>query len=198
MKYIEYKNIFYKHHGILRRSQAINLGIPAYILYEMHKKGYLVKEARGLYRLKDIEPPGKPDLIQISLLIPKSVICLTSALYFHEVTTQIPYKIYIALPRGIKKTRIEYPPVEVVWMSSKSLSTGINEHNIDGIEVKIFNLEKTIADCFKFRNKIGEEIAIEALKDYFNRPKTDITRLIKYSKINRVENIITPYIKSLA
>lgn len=196
-KYDTYKKIFNKNHGILRRIQAIKLGIPEYILYEMYQKGELIREGRGLYRLKDIEPLGNPDLVQASVLIPKCVVCLTSALYFHKITTQIPYSIFIALPKHIKRPRIEYPPLEVFWLLPKPYSTGIDEHTIDGVKVKIYNLEKTIADCFKFRKRIGEDIAIEALKEYVNRPQPNIHKLLEYANIDRVENIVTPYLKSL-
>jgi len=107
--YAQYKEIFKQNKGILRASKAIRLGIPEYIIYEMTKNGDLVREARGLYRLTEIGPLGNPDLIQVALLIPKSVIFLISALYFHRLTTQIPHRVYIALPREVKPPKIDYP-----------------------------------------------------------------------------------------
>lgn len=193
----DFQKIFREYNGILKRSQAIKLGIPEYKLYEMYKSGELIKEARGLFRLKEAEPLGNPDLVQVSLLIPKSIICLISALYFHDMTTQIPYSVYIALPNHIKKPRIDYPPLEVFWLLPNPYSTGIEEHLIDGIKIKIYNPEKTLVDCFKFRGRIGEDVALEALKEYRNRPQKDINRLIEYAKIDRVEKIMEPYLKSL-
>jgi predicted transcriptional regulator of viral defense system len=192
-----FQKIFNEHYGILKRSQALKLGIPEHKLYEMYKTGELIKEGRGLYRLKDAQPLGNPDLVQVGLLVPKGVICLISALYFHEMTTQIPYSVYIALPNDVKKPRIDYPPLEVFLLRPNSYSAGIDEHIIDGVKVKIYNPEKTVADCFKLRRRIGEDVALEALKEYVNRPKTDISRLMEYARIDRVEKIVEPYLKSL-
>ena len=163
----------------------------------MYKKGKLIKEGRGLYRLKDAQLLGNPDLVQVSLLVPKSVICLISALYFHELTTQVPYSVYIALPNDGKKPRIDYPPLEVFWLTPISYSAGVNEYVMDGVKVKMYNPEKTVVDCFKFRRRIGEDVALEALKEYIKRPKTDISQLLKYAKIDRVAKTIEPYLKSL-
>jgi predicted transcriptional regulator of viral defense system len=112
-KYENYKQIFLENNGILRASKAIKLGIPKHIIYLMLQDGELVKETRGLYRLTDIPPLGNPDLMQVSYLIPKAVICLVSALYFYNLTTQIPYQVSIALDRHMKKPRIQFPPLKV-------------------------------------------------------------------------------------
>jgi len=196
-KYTAYKNVFEKHNGLLRVSEAIRLGVPEHIVYEMVQSGDLVKEARGVYRLTDSEPLGNPDLVQVSLLVPKGVICLISALYFYEITTQIPHSVYVALPQNAGKPRMAYPPLEVFWVTTSLHSVGVDEHVLDGVKVKIYNCEKTIADCFKFRKRIGEEIALEALKDYVNQSKLDVHKLLEYAKINRVEKLIVPYLKSL-
>jgi len=196
-KYTAYKKVFEKHNGLLRASEAIRLGVPEHIVYEMVQSGDLVKEARGVYRLTDSEPLGNPDLVQVSLLVPKGVICLISALYFYEITTQIPHSVYVALPQNAGKPRMAYPPLEVFWVTTSLHSVGVDEHVLDGVKVKIYNCEKTIADCFKFRKRIGEEIALEALKDYVNQSKLDVHKLLEYAKINRVEKLIVPYLKSL-
>jgi predicted transcriptional regulator of viral defense system len=196
-KYTPYKKVFEKHNGLLRVSQAIKLGVPEYIVYEMIEKGALVKEARGIYRLANSDPLSNPDLVQVSLLVPKAVICLISALYFYELTTQIPHSIYIALPQNTGKPRLKYPPLEVFWVTNSLHSIGVETHSLDGVKVKIYNREKTIADCFKFRKRIGEEIALEALKDYVKQPKLDVHKLLQYAKINRVEKRMMPYLKSL-
>lgn len=196
-KYNTFKKIFEKHNGLLRVSEAIRLGIPENIVYEMSEKGELIKEARGLYRLADRDPLGNPDLVQVSLLVPKGVICLISALYFYEITTQIPHSVYIALPQNAGRPRLEYPPLEVFWVTNSLHLVGVDVYVLDGVNVKIYNREKTIADCFKFRKRIEEEIALEALKDYVSQPKVDVHKLLEYAKINRVEKLITPYLKSL-
>lgn len=192
-----YKKIFTDHHGILRASRAIELGVLKHVLYELVKKGELVREAQGIYRLSDTPMPGNPDLVNLSLRVPRAVFCLISALYFYELTTQIPHSVYFALPRDVKTPRIGYPPIRVFHFSQKPYQAGIVEHELDGVKVKIYDREKTIADCFKFRQKVGMDVAIEAVKDYLSQPNTDISLLMKYARINRVEKVISPYLEAL-
>ena len=123
--------------------------------------------------------------------------CSISALDFHQLTTQIPYKLYIAIPRDGKAPRIEYPPLDIVYLSKQPYSAGIEQHLLDGIPVRIYSREKTVADCFKFRKKIGLDIALEALRDYLRQPKRDIEGLLNFARINRVEKIIRPYLQAL-
>jgi predicted transcriptional regulator of viral defense system len=196
-KYRVYKKVFEKHNGFLRVSEAVRLGVPEHVVYEMVQKGELVRETRGIYRLSDSDPLGNPDLVQVSLLVPKAVVCLISALYFYELTTQIPHSIYVALPQNAGRPRLSYPPLEVFWVTNKLHLTGVDEHVLDGVKVKIYSREKTVADCFKFRKRIGEEIALEALKDYIRQPNLDVHKLLEYAKLNRVEKRIMPYLKSL-
>lgn len=195
--FIKSIEIFEGNNGILRTGQAKKLGIHQAVLAQMYKEGILVKEARGLYRLSEMTPFGFPDFVQIAMVVPNAVICLISALNFHHLTDQIPLKIFIALPQKIKAPRINYPPLNIVYLSDKQYEAGIEEHVLDGVGVKIYSREKTVTDCFKFRNKIGLDIAIEALKDYVQQPDPDLEYLIKYAKINRVEKIIEPYLKAL-
>ena len=192
-----YKKIFTDHHGILRASTAIELGVPKHILYEMVRSGELVREAQGIYRLSESQPLGNPDLVQISLRVPRAVVCLISALYFHELTTQIPHQVYFALPRDVKTPKIEYPPIRVFHFSQESYQAGIVEHEVDGVKVKIYDREKTVADCFKFREKIGMDVTLEALKDYIKQPKMNVSLLLKYARVNRVEKIMRPYIEAM-
>lgn len=192
-----YKKIFRANNEILRASKAIKLGIPEHIIYDMIRNGELIRESRGLYRLAETEPLGNPDLVQVSLLLPKGVLFLISALYFHKLTTQIPHQVYVALPREIKKSRIDYPPIKYYYLSTKQYLAGIEEHTVDGVTVKIYGIEKTITDCFKYREQIGGEVALEALKDYMRQPTPNINLLMKYAKINRVEKLIRPYVETL-
>ena len=196
-RFEKFIKVFEENHGILKLSQAVNLGVPKYIVYEMFSAGILLKEEKGIYRLSTTEPLGNPDLVQVSLLVPKAVICLVSALYFHGLTTQVPHGVHIALPSNIPKPRIEYPPLDVYWLSKNSYASGIGEYSLDGVLVRIYNREKTIADCFKFRKRIGEAIAIEALKDYMGQPKRQIDDVLKYARINRVERVIQPYLRAI-
>lgn len=189
--------IFQDHNGILRTQQAIQYGIAPRTLYEMRDAGMILRESRGLYRLLDAELGSNPDLVQVALRIPKGVICLISALSFHELTTQIPHQVYVALPIDAEKPRLEYPPLRIFWLSQKAYSAGIENHELDGIPVRIYGIEKTITDCFKFRNKIGLDVALEALKDYRKREDFNIGTLLHYARIDRVERVIKPYLEAI-
>jgi predicted transcriptional regulator of viral defense system len=189
-------NIFRGHDNLLRTSQAIELGIAPRTLYAMHDAGLLVKITRGVFRLAEAAPLSDADLIQVALRIQKGVICLISALAYHNLTTQIPHQIYVAIPLHAEKPRLKYPPVRLFWFSRSVYSAGIDKHLIDGTPVSMYNREKTIADCFKYRNKIGLDISIEALKEGLDRG-CKIALIMKYARIDRVENVIRPYMEAL-
>lgn len=191
------QDIFRLHRGLLRTSQAKKLGVNEATIARMLDAGLVVKEARGLYRLADLPPLSNPDFIQVAMRVPNGVICLISALNFHNLTTQIPYKVYVALPHGTKRPKIDYPPLELIWPSDKVYSEGIEGHIIDEVLVKVYGREKTIADCFKYRNKIGLSIAVEALKDYLTTRQSNLELLLTYARIDKVEKIITPYIRAI-
>jgi predicted transcriptional regulator of viral defense system len=193
--FVKAEKIFRNHNGILRTGQAKKLGIDQPILIQMWEEGLLIKEARGLYRLADLPPLSNPDFVQVALRVPDSIICLISALNFHQLTTQIPYRVYIALPQKVKPPRLDYPPLDIVYLTPKPYVAGIVEHTLDGVPVRIYSREKTVADCFKFRNKIGLDIALEALKDYLRQPGRDIPEVLEFARINRVEKIIRPYLQ---
>jgi predicted transcriptional regulator of viral defense system len=189
--------IFQVHHGILQTQQAIRLGIAPRTLYQLRDSGIVSCESRGLYRLADMEISAHHDLVQVALRIPKAVICLISALSFHELTTQIPHQVYVALPMDAEKPRLEYPPIRLFWLSPKTYSAGIEEHRIEEFQLRIYSVEKTIADCLKFRNKVGLDVALEGLREYRKRPGFDIETLLKYARINHVERVIKPYLEML-
>lgn len=191
------EEIFKQNNGILRTGKAKKFGINEVTLVQMCYDGLLVKESRGIYRLADLPPLSNPDFVQIAIRVPQAVICLISALNYHQLTTQIPYKVYIALPKDVKAPRIEHPPLDIVYLSQKPYAAGIEEIVSDGVPVRIYNREKTVADCFKFRNKIGLDIALEALKDYMHQSNRDIQKILQYARINRVEKIMTPYIQAI-
>jgi predicted transcriptional regulator of viral defense system len=190
--------LFSEHGGILRTSEAEKAGIHNRTLYYMLDNGYIEKLERGLYQLSDIKILSNSDLIIVAKKIPKARICLISALDFHGMTTEIPHKVHIALPLTSRNPRLEQPPIKVYRFSGKSLTEGIACHKSDGVEIKIYNPAKTIADCFKFRNKIGLDIAIEALESGISDGKASYTDIIKYAKICRVQNVMRPYLETIA
>lgn len=178
-------------------NEAIRRGISRYMLYKLKDEGVIEQISRGVYRLKDLPPIGNPDLVTVSLRYPNSVICLISALAFHGITTQIPHSVSVAIPRGSRAPYLDYPPVQPHQFSGNAYTAGIETLQIDDVPVKIYNMEKTLADCFKFRHKIGMDIVLEAFKLYRERKETDLTRLIKYGKICRVYRAMVPYLEAL-
>lgn len=178
-------------------SEAIVLGIHRRELYALRDRGDLEAISRGLYRLIDMPDPSLPDFIPVAKKIPGGVICLISALAFHEITTQIPHFVYVALPSQAHKPAISYPPMRYFWYSQKLLATGIQEHSVDGCTFKIFDVEKTLIDCVKFRNKIGMDIVLEALKMYWQSRNTNLNKLFEYAKLFRVEKILKPIMETI-
>lgn len=189
------EEIFRENSGQLRMNEAIKRGISRYMLYKLRNKGIIEQISRDVYRLKDLPPIGNPDLVTISLRFPNSVICLVSALAFHGITTQIPHSVSVAIHRGSRPPSLDYPPVQPHQFSKKAYTSGIEMFQIDGVPVKIYNIEKTLADCFKFRNKIGMDIVLEALKLYRERKTIHLTKLIKYGKIGRINTVMRPYLE---
>jgi predicted transcriptional regulator of viral defense system len=192
------RKVFQKYKGVMRSSQAFEEGIQPRTLYQMRDEGLLVQEGRGLYRLADQQVWSDPDLAVISLRVPKGVICLISALYFHGITTQIPHQVQIALPKDSEKPRIHYPPTRFFWISPEAFEAGVETHIVDHVEVKVYGVAKTIADCFKFRNKIGMEVALEALREGLHQQKCTPNEILHFARIDRVERIILPYLEVLA
>jgi len=190
------EEIFRKHGGRLRMSEAIEFGITRYMLYSLRDRGIIEMVSRGIYRLVDLPPISNPDLVTVSLRFPNAVVCLVSALAYHDITTQIPHVVYIASPRGSRMPSLDHPPIQAHRFSKEAYISGIEEHLIDGVPVKIYSPEKTLADCFKFRNKIGMDIVLEALKLYKTKNKISLGELLRYAGICRVENVMRPYLEA--
>lgn len=189
--------IFRNAGGILTMSEAIKLGIHRRELYSLRDNGKLEILNRGLYRLVEMKESSLPDFIPVVKKIPKGVICLISALAFHEITTQIPHFVYVAIPDDAYKPAISHPPIRYFWYSEKLLTTGVEKRALDGYYFKIFNIEKTLIDCVKFRNKIGMDVVLEALKMYWHRKDTNLDRLFEYAKKFRVEKILKPIMETI-
>ena len=183
--------------GLVRTKQARELGIQSRVLKQLVQENKLEQISRGLYRIPDKHPISNPDLFTVAARIPNGVICLVSALSFHDITTQIPNKVFIALDRMTETPRLDYPPLSIHRFSGKAYSEGVEIHTVDGIDVKVYSAEKTLADCFKFRNKIGMDVAIEALKFYRSRKKIKMKDVYHFARICRVENIMRPYLEAV-
>jgi predicted transcriptional regulator of viral defense system len=189
--------VFRDNGGLLRSSEARRLGIHPQTLKRMTDEGIFEKLERGIYHLKGFELQGDSDMVLVAKLVPKAVFCLVSALNFHNMTTQIPRKLYIALPQQVKEPVIQHPPLDIVWLSEAPYKAGIRQYAIGSETVRVYDKAKTVTDCFKFRNKVGEDVAIEALKDYLQLPDRDIQELLEYAGINRVRPIVEAYLRVL-
>lgn len=183
--------------GTIRTKDAIQKGVHPRTLYHLRDSGEIEFLSRGLYRLRDLEQLSDPDLVIVAKRAPQATICLTSALAYHEITTQIPHAVSIALPKGSKTPRLDYPPLKAYRFSDAALIAGVEIHHIDNVAVRIFSPEKTLADCFKFRNKLGMDIVLEALKLYKTRKNFDLENLMKYAGVCRVENVMRPYLEAM-
>lgn len=187
---------FVRKKGIVRADDLKSVGISRNYLYSLHKEGLLEKSARGLYALPEAPITEHSGLAEIAKRFPNAVVCLISALTFHDVTTQISHKIWIAVPRGAWRPDIDYPPLNLSYLSGLAYSFGIQEHDINGVMVKVYSPAKTVADCFKFRNKIGLDIAIEALREVWRSRKASMDEIVEAARINRVSNVIRPYLEA--
>lgn len=192
------EEIFRTAGGQLRMKEALERGISRYMLYKMKEEGILEQISRGVYRLADLPAIGNPDLVTVSLRIPNAVICLVSALAFHELTTQIPHAVDIAIPRTARNPSLEYPKIQVHRFTEKSWSAGIENHILDATSIRMYSPEKTIADCFRFRNQIGMDIILESFKIYSSRTNTNYNTILQFARLNRVEKTIYPYLEALS
>jgi predicted transcriptional regulator of viral defense system len=188
---------FQRHGGTLRTSQAEALGVSRSTLYRLVATGDIERLDRGLYRLADLPPPSDPDLFIVTQRVPGSVVCLVSALAFHDLTTQIPHEVQIAVSRTSRYPAISHPPTRVFRFQEDVFRAGVETQQVDGHTIRVYSREKTIADCFKYRNKIGLDIALEALRLYWQRGRPDINSLMAYARTCRVNRIIRPYVEVL-
>ncbi len=189
--------VFRQHGGTLRTAEALRLGIHSRTLYAMRDSGVLEQLSRGLYRLAELPPLSNPDLVTVAQRVPQAVICLVSALAFHELTTQIPHAVDVALHNRAGRPRLDYPPLRIFWFSGPAWSEGVETHQVDDIPVRIYGPEKSVADSFKYRRKIGLDVALEALKLYRQHPGFDVSKLLHYARICRVEKAMKPYLEAL-
>ena len=190
-------DLFRRHGGGLRMAEALRLGINRYTLYAMRDAHVVEPVSRGVYRLASLDPLTHPDLVTVALRVPQGVLCLISALSFHELTTQVPHTIDVALERGKTKPRLDYPPTRFVWFSGPAFHDGIETHQLDGVAVRIYDPEKTLVDIFRYRNQIGMDVTLEALRLWRDRRKKKLNVLLEYARMRHVERGMRPYLEAL-
>lgn len=181
--------------GMLRASDLDAIGAPRVVLTRMTAKGLLEKVGRGIYRLPEGQRSEHESLVAIATKVPQAVFCLLTALQFHELTTQLPRQIWIAMPRGSHTPKIDYPPVKMVQFARDVYSEGVEVFERDQVKLRVYCVAKTVADCFKHRNKIGLDVALEALKDARAQKKASADEIWRYAKICRVTNVMRPYLE---
>jgi predicted transcriptional regulator of viral defense system len=191
------KATFRKHGRIMRMATAVQAGIHRNTLYAMRDAGVIEQLSRGLFRLADAPPLANPDLVTVARRVPRGVICLISALALHDLGTQIPHEVWLAVPRDSEPPRLDYPPIRVFRYADTAFTEGIEIKKTDDTPVRVYSREKTLADCFKYRNKVGLDTAVEALKAYKQQGRIDMDALMRYAQTCRVANVMRPYLEAV-
>lgn len=180
------------------RAQDLDIaGIPRNYLPRLVGRGQLQKLGRGIYTSMTLPVSEHISLLEVSRKVPKAVICLLSALKFHEIGTQVPHEIWIAIDVKAWAPQIDSPAVRIIRFSGNALCFGMQQKKIGSLEIRVFSPAKTVADCFKFRNKIGADVALEALRDCYRQKKASMDELWEAAKVCRVANVMRPYLESL-
>jgi len=186
-----------RSHGLIRPCDLAPLGIHRISLTRAVRHGLLERVGRGLYGLPGREVSAHGSLAEVARRVPKGVVCLLSALRFHGLTTQAPFEVWLAIENKAVTPKLDYPPLRIVRFSGASLTEGIEEHIVDDVTVRVTGVAKTIADCFKYRNKIGLDVALEALREAWREKRVSSDDIWRYAKICRVANVMRPYLESL-
>ena len=184
--------------GVLRARDLERHGIARAYLRPLVESGVLVQAGRGLYALADAEPTEYQTLLEAMVRVPRSVVCLASALRFHHLTTQNPWKVWLLIESGSRVPTADYPPLMIFQASGASFREGIETHMVDGIPLRVTSVAKTVADCFKYRSKIGLDVALEALKQTLQERRATRDEIRRYAKICRVERVMTPYLEAFS
>ena len=188
---------YVRQHGIVRPRDIEAIGVPREYLLRLYRQGKLNRTGRGIYTLPDAEVTERHSYAEVAKRVPEAILCLLSALAFHEITTQSPASVWIALRKGARTPAIASPSLRIIRLTEPSLTKGTENHLVEGVSVRVYSAAKTVADCFKFRNKIGIDIAVEALKDCLRQKKATVNEIYRYAKICRVSNVIRPYMEAL-
>lgn len=182
---------------LLRARDVAQQGLPTIALTRLVQAGKLERVARGLYGLPGAQISEHRSLAEVSARVPKGVVCLLSALRIHEIGTQAPFEVWIAIPQHMVSPRLDRPAIRVVRMSGEALAEGVERLFVDGVEVPVFTAARTTVDCFRFRNKIGLDVALEALRDGWSQRKFTMDELWRHATNGRVANVMRPYIEAI-
>jgi predicted transcriptional regulator of viral defense system len=186
-----------RHRRVLRAADVREHGWSPQLLIRLHQSGKLQRFSRGLYGLPSLEFTEHQSLIEVCQRVPKAVLCLLSALQFHEIGTQLPHEVWIALPEGHQTPAPSYPALRITRLRGMAYSAGIQTVTDHGAPIRVYSAAKTVTDCFKFRNKVGLDVALEALKDAWRSRKVTMADLSRFARINRVERVMQPYLEAI-
>jgi predicted transcriptional regulator of viral defense system len=186
-----------KTRGIARLSELMAAGVAQETVARMVRTGRITRLARGLYQLPGSDLESAHGLAEASKLVPKGVVCLVSALQFHELTVQLPRSIWLAIETGARTPSLSYPPVQFVRFAKKALAEGTEQHKIEGVTVRITNPAYTIADCFRFRSKVGLDVALEGLREALKRKTTTADAIMKAAQRRRIWSKLRPYLEAM-
>ncbi len=184
--------------GLIRPRDLAALGLPRVALTRLVRQGLLTRVGRGLYARPDRNMSEHGTLAEVARKHPQAIVCLLSALRVHDLTTQSPFQVWLAIPNKARAPKLEYPPLRIMRFSGSALTHGIENHQVDGVTVRVTNVARTVADCFKFRNKIGLDVAMEALQEAWRAKRVSMDDLWRYATLCRVTNVIRPYMESLS
>jgi predicted transcriptional regulator of viral defense system len=188
---------YVQNHGMIRARDLGEIDVPRSVLKRLVDRGDLVRRSRGVYTLPNHELTRHTDLAEVCARTPKATVCLISALEFHELTTQVPHSVWIMIDRANRRPKIDHPPIRVIYASGNALTYNVETHEIEGVEVRVTDPAKTVADCFKYRSHVGLEVAIEALRDCLQQRKATPGEIYEAAKIDRVAKTVRPYIEAL-
>lgn len=183
--------------GLIRPRDLTERGLPTVALTRLVRQGRLQRVGRGLYALPDRPVSEHNTLAEVARKHPQAIVCLLSALRFHDLTTQSPFEVWLAIPNKARAPKMDYPPLRIVRFSGEALTVGVEDHVIDGVPVRVTSVARTVADCFKFRNKIGLDVALEALQEAWRAKRVSMDELWHYATLCRVTNVMRPYMESL-
>ncbi len=184
-------------HGLIRPRDLDAQGLPRVALTRLVRQGLLTRIGRGLYAIPDRPVSEHGALAEIARKHPQVIVCLLSALRMHDLTTQSPFEVWLAIPNKARAPKMSYPPLRIVRFSGAALTDGIEEHRVDGVRVRVTSVARTVADCFKFRNKIGLDVAMESLQEAWRAKRVNMDELWRYATLCRVTNVMRPYMESL-
>ncbi|WP_404309797.1 type IV toxin-antitoxin system AbiEi family antitoxin domain-containing protein [Neorhodopirellula lusitana] len=187
----------FRESGVLRPRDLERAGISGVYLNKLHAEGILDRPSRGIYTLVDGEPSENHSIAQACKQIPRGTICLLSALRLHDLTTQSPFEVWLAIGEKSRLPKIDSPPLRIVRFSGDALSYGVVEQEIEGVAIRSYSPAKTVADCFKYRNKIGLDVAIEALRDCLTQRKATMDEIWEAAKVCRMSKVMRPYMESV-